>query len=434
MTAPTQLYSNDGQTTLAAGITSTSLALTVAAGTGALFPNPNVGTQFFLVTLIDEATGGIKEIVRCTARVGDIMTIVRAQEGTDPVAWSAGDLVKMLLTAGTMDNMIQIPQAQAQTFKFAQDTGGINSLVIALSPAVTTRIPGLEVNIVVANSNTGACTLNLGAGSIALVNPDGSALGTGALVAGGVATIIDTGSGAYQLTSSSQQAQSLAGAFTTGGFQWRPTAETLAGWVVANGATIGNAASNAQQHANTDAANLFAWHWNNFSNSQCPVFTSAGVQTSRGANAAADFAASKAIRTIDARGCSLLGMDNMGGLASSFYTGVPISFGNAQTAGSIIGEVFHTLTQAEMPVHYHSAGIFDPTHSHTYSRSEFGQQKPASGGNPPFDNYSTQNTGSSATGVRVNSSNGLDTTYSAGSGGSHNNTDRGMVGTFYIKL
>ena len=257
MTAPTQQYANDAQTTLAAGITSASLALSVAAGTGALFPNPNVGTQFFLVTLIDEATGGIKEIVRCTQRVGDIFTIVRGQEGTDPVAWSAGDLVKMLLTAGTMDNMIQIPQAQAQTFKFAQDTGGVNSVVVALRPAVTTRIPGLEINVKIANSNTGNTTLNLGAGSIQVVNPDGSQLGVGALVAGGVATFIDTGTGPYQLTSYSQQAQAAAGAFTTGGVQWRPTSESLTGWIVANATTIGNAASGASQRATSVLASRF---------------------------------------------------------------------------------------------------------------------------------------------------------------------------------
>ena len=435
MTAPKQLYTNDGQTTLAAGITSGSVALTVAAGTGALFPNPNVGTQFFLVTLIDEATGGIKEIVRCTQRVGDIMTVVRGQEGTDPVAWSAGDLVKMLLTAGTMDNMIQIPQAQAQTFKFAQDTGGVNGVVVALSPSVTTRVPGLEINVQIANNNTGACTLNLGAGSVQIVNPDGSDLGAGALVAGGVATFIDTGVGPYQLTSSSQQAQSLAGAATTGAFQWRPTSEPQTGWVTANATTIGNAASNATQRANLDCANLFAWHWNNFPNTQCPVFTSAGAPTTRGANAAADFAANKQIQVYDKRGKGVIGVDTMGGSPTTCLNGVPVSSGNATTPGSIIGENLHTLIPTEMPSHFHTAGISDPTHAHGFSAYQNGGFAGIStGGVAQAITTTASTTATAGTGVRVNSANGLDTTNSVGGSGSHNNVMLSDAGYWWIKL
>jgi hypothetical protein len=438
MTAPTQQYANDAQTTLAAGITSASLALSVAAGTGALFPNPTVGSQFFLVTLIDEATGGIKEIVRCTQRVGDILTIVRGQEGTDPVAWSAGDLVKMLLTAGTMDNMIQIPQAQAQTFKFAQDTGGVNGVVVALSPAVTTRIPGLEINVKIANSNTGNTTLNLGAGSIQVVNPDGSPLGTGALVAGGVATFIDTGSGPYQLTSYSQQAQAAAGAATTGDFSWRPTNEAKTGWIWANATTVGNALSGATQRANADCSNIFQWHWNNFSNTQCPVQDSAGNPVARGANAAADFAANRRIGVYPMQGRGQVGVDTMGGAATTFLNGVPFTSGNATTPGSVLGENLHVLTVAELASHFHSAGISDPTHSHV---SQFGVRGYSTSGvaaafaqAPGIDgtvNWSSLNAG---TGVRVNSPNGLDTTYSAGSSTAHNTVHLNASGYFYIKL
>ncbi|KYK44897.1 hypothetical protein A1D31_11815 [Bradyrhizobium liaoningense] len=377
---------------------------------------------------MDSATGGIREIVRCTQRVGDIMTIVRGQEGTDPVAWGAGDIVTMLLTAGTMDNMIQIPQAQAQTFKFAQDTGTVNGVVVALSPAVTTRIPGLEINVKIAANNTGASTLNLGAGSIQIVNPDGSDLGAGALVAGGVATFIDTGSGPYQLTSYSQQAQAAAGAATTGDFSWRPTTETKIGWVVANSGTIGNALSGSSNRANADCANLFAWHWNNFSNTQCPVFDSSGNPVSRGVNAAADFAANRCIRTIDMRGVAMLGMDNMGTLLSTYYAGVPVVFGNAQTAGSIIGESLHTLTIAELAAHSH--GVTDPGHTHTFNNNPVisGQQTgtPQGGGSSPAPtNPQTTTIVANTTGISIQNN---------GSNSPHNTVDRGMVGTMYIKL
>lgn len=425
MTAPTQLYTNDGQTTLAAGITSASLALTVAAGTGALFPNPNVGSQFFLVTLIDEATGGIKEIVRCTQRVGDIFTIVRGQEGTDPVAWSAGDLVVMLLTAGTMENMIQIPQAQAQTFKFAQDTGGVNSVVVALSPAVTTRIPGLEINVKIAANNTGPSTLNLGAGSVQIVNPDGSDLGSGALVAGGVATFIDTGSGPYQLISASQELQTGSGLATTGQFQWRPTNEVITGWVLAQGGQIGNAASGAPLRANADCANLFAWHWNLFSNTQCPVFDSAGSPVARGANAAADFAANRRIQVIDRRGTAEGGVDAGG---TTYWTGVPVVSGSSTAPGSVLGSNTQVLTASQLPT-ITSNGTNSITVATTRGDIAFGVASSTTGGGDfGF------NTVASYAQITSAGNNAISVTSNNTSGAAHNNTERVMLGNFWIKL
>ncbi|TCU75304.1 hypothetical protein EDE08_103524 [Bradyrhizobium sp. R2.2-H] len=424
MTAPTQQYTNDGQTTLAAGITPASLALSVAAGTGALFPNPNVGNQFFLVTLIDEATGGIKEIVRCTQRVGDIMTIVRGQEGTDPVAWSAGDLVKMLLTAGTMENMIQIPQAQAQTFKFAQDTGGVNSVVVALSPAVTTRIQGLEINVKIAANNMGDSTLNLGAGSIQIVNPDGSALGSGALVAGGVATFIDTGSGPYQLISASQELQTVSGLATTGQIQWRPTNELVSGWVKANGGTVGNTGSGASLLAGASASNLFAWCWNNFSNTQCPVQDSAGNPVARGANAAADFAANRRIVVIDLRGIAMVGYDG----GSGKLTGVPVVSGGVSTPGSIVGENLHILTAGQIPT---ITANGTNTINVASSRGDFGYGVTSSatgGGDFPFNPVVAY------TQVVSSGSNNIAVTSNNTGGQSHNNVGLAMIANPLVKL
>ena len=79
---------------------------------------------------------------------------------------------------------------------------------------------------------------------------------------------------------------------STGDFKFRPTSETLTGWVKANGQTIGSASSGATQRANADTQNLFVYLWSNFSNAKCPV--SGG----RGATALADFQANKTIRLI----------------------------------------------------------------------------------------------------------------------------------------
>src|SRR5688500_5289623 len=83
-------------------------------------------------------------------------------------------------------------------------------------------------------------------------------------------------------------------------FHARTTAPT--GWIKANGGTIGNASSGGTTRANADTATLFTLLWEQFSNTILPIFTSAGVASTRGANAAADFAANKRLTIHDARG------------------------------------------------------------------------------------------------------------------------------------
>ena len=415
------LFKNNAASTLASPITDSAVTLTVVAGEGADFPSPAAG-QYFIATLVDAATGTISEIIWVTSRTGDVLTIQRGQEGTAPLAWNAGDAVKMLPTAGTMQALMQVQQSQAGAPNYALDTGTVNSYAATLNPVVSTRIPGLVVRILAATANTGPSTLNLGAGSGAIINPDGTPLGTGAIVAGGIFEVFDDGTN-YQLISANNQAASSAGADTTGDFKWRPTSETITGYVVANATTIGNASSNATQLANVSASALFAWHWNNFSNTQCPVFTSAGAPTTRGVSAAADFAANKAIQVYDKRGKGCIGVDTMGGGATTRLTGVPVTSGNATTPGSVLGENLHSLTSGENGAHTH--GITDPGHTHSYVINPIGNYGGINTQNVYAGPPSGTPTGSSVTGISVNS---------AGSGTGHNTVELSDTGYWYIKL
>jgi hypothetical protein len=103
------VFSNFASSTLAAPITAAATSLTLAAGTGALFPNPSAGQEFALV-LTDAATGTKIEIVYCTARSVDTLTVVRAQEGTTGQAFIAGDLAANVLTAGQSQGFLQSTQ------------------------------------------------------------------------------------------------------------------------------------------------------------------------------------------------------------------------------------------------------------------------------------------------------------------------------------
>lgn len=100
------VWANNAASTLAGPISNTTTTLNVASGQGALFPNPSAGQQFAL-TMTDAATGLNTEIMYCTARSGDTLTVVRAQEGTVAQNWLAGDPCANLITAGQMAAMIQ---------------------------------------------------------------------------------------------------------------------------------------------------------------------------------------------------------------------------------------------------------------------------------------------------------------------------------------
>ena len=81
------LFKNNATAILAASISNSATTIVVSAGIGNSFPNPS-GTSYFYGTLFDSL--GNYEIVKCTARTTDTLTIVRAQDGTNALAFSSG--------------------------------------------------------------------------------------------------------------------------------------------------------------------------------------------------------------------------------------------------------------------------------------------------------------------------------------------------------
>jgi hypothetical protein len=131
-----------------------------------------------------------------------------------------------------------------------------------------------------------------------------------------------------------------------------------AGYVRANGRTIGNAASSASERANADTATLYALLWDNYSDTVCPV------SSGRGASAAADYAANKTITLPDLRGRALFGLDDMGGSAAGRLAAATI---DQTTNGATGGADTVTLARANLPnvTVNPTVSITDPGHSHT---------------------------------------------------------------------
>lgn len=117
------------------------------------------------------------------------------------------------------------------------------------------------------------------------------------------------------------------------------------GWVRCNGLTIGNASSSATERDNADTSDLFTFLWTNYSNSVC------AVGGGRGASAAADYAANKAIALPDLRGRAFFGLDDMGGSAAGRLAGATI---DQTTNGASGGADTVTLVEANLPAHTHT--------------------------------------------------------------------------------
>lgn len=199
----TFVFANGATGALNAPISAGDTSLTLQSGQGALFPNPS-GSQQFALTLTNKATGLINEIMYCTARSGDTLTVVRAQEGTSAVSWAAGDFANNYLTAGTAAAFLQ---TQATGVYYAADTGAANALVVTLSPVPANQaaLLNIPIYITVAHTNTAAApTLNangLGAQTIAWKSTGGAAtVPINALAIGAVIQVMWDGT-RYQLLS-----------------------------------------------------------------------------------------------------------------------------------------------------------------------------------------------------------------------------------------
>lgn len=123
----TLLSANNAQSVIASGISASATSVSLATGTGDLFPSPASGVNYFKLTFVDAATEQITEIVHVTSRSGDTLTIERAQEGTTARAWSVNDIAANMMTAGSLSILAQYDTAE---FKSATHGRLINTQVI----------------------------------------------------------------------------------------------------------------------------------------------------------------------------------------------------------------------------------------------------------------------------------------------------------------
>jgi hypothetical protein len=177
---PLILFSNNASGALASSITTAATTITLTTGAGAQFPAIS-GGNYFYATLTDASNN--LEIVKVTARASDVLTVVRAQEGTIARAYAAADKLELRVTAVVMESLVQVTGDQAisgtKTFASApvfstplavtsggsgvSTATGSGNNVLSNSPTLVTPALGTPSAVVLTNASGTAASLTAGA-------------------------------------------------------------------------------------------------------------------------------------------------------------------------------------------------------------------------------------------------------------------------------
>jgi len=127
-------FANSAFATLAASITNSDTSLTLTTGQGARFPSLGAGDYFF-ATLIDASNN--LEIVKCTARSTDVLTVTRAQESTTARAFSAGDRIELRITAQGLSEAPPVQSVAGRTGAVTLSSSDISGLAASATTDTT---------------------------------------------------------------------------------------------------------------------------------------------------------------------------------------------------------------------------------------------------------------------------------------------------------
>ncbi|UYZ08265.1 hypothetical protein CFBP5507_04455 [Agrobacterium salinitolerans] len=127
---------NNAVSTLAASITDTAVTLSVQAADAGKFPVLAEG-DWHPATIIDAANN--LEIVHVTARAGNVLTVLRAQEGTTAKSFVSGARIDLRITAGAIAAL-----ANKNELKPVAYSGSFTDLTDK-PPSITTSTVGAAV-------------------------------------------------------------------------------------------------------------------------------------------------------------------------------------------------------------------------------------------------------------------------------------------------
>lgn len=111
---------NNAASSLAASLTDTETLIRVLAGHGVRFPVLGAGDWFPLAV---QSVSGEIEYMRATMRAGDVISVLRNQEGTLARGFDAGDAVYLPLTVAALKSFTGLTGEASISISDATVTG-----------------------------------------------------------------------------------------------------------------------------------------------------------------------------------------------------------------------------------------------------------------------------------------------------------------------
>lgn len=116
-------------------ITAASTTLLLTGGQGERFPSATDGVSWFYATLVDSSNN--IEIVKCTARQADTLTVVRGQDGTSAKAFAEGSRVEVRPVAALFNDKVSKDEMQSALTKLESaykeaDTSDFNAITVII--------------------------------------------------------------------------------------------------------------------------------------------------------------------------------------------------------------------------------------------------------------------------------------------------------------
>lgn len=136
------LVANNAIGELLVGIDNVDVNVLLRPGQGRLFPNPIGGVDWFYITVQDSQ--GNYEIMRCSVRDGDMLTVQRAADGGIALSFEAGSIVELRACAELFNDKVDKDKFEARIEALRVE---INQLLTTLTNTLNTNIDTLRTEV-----------------------------------------------------------------------------------------------------------------------------------------------------------------------------------------------------------------------------------------------------------------------------------------------
>lgn len=129
------LVTNNGIGYLLVGINDVEEKVLLKSGQGSRFPSPILDQDWFYITVEDEE--GKREVMKCTQRDGDTLTVRRGQDNTMAISFKADCLVELRPCAGLFNDKVDEDT-------FANTVASLKAQIKELELALTMKINNVQ--------------------------------------------------------------------------------------------------------------------------------------------------------------------------------------------------------------------------------------------------------------------------------------------------